>query len=77
MPGRIKQGPGRDYDAGQLALYAEYQERRVPYRPAECKPGVACWVKEGPPAMSPGGVCHGCGGTPRGFVWRAGRYPKP
>jgi hypothetical protein len=63
-----KNGPGRFYDDDQLDLFARYREHREPYAPKQCDRGGAagpCWVACGPPAISQGGLCLGCGGRPK------------
>jgi len=52
-----------------LALFAEYRDMRQVHAPPECNTGDACWVRDGPPAISGnhGGNhhCLGCQGKPR------------
>jgi hypothetical protein len=68
------------YSPAALALFAEYAECRSQYRPLECNASPACWVRDGPPALTSNGSrhgssrCLGCGGGPK--VPRTGRLPR-
>jgi hypothetical protein len=60
----------RRYPPEALALFAEYRDRREPYRPIECHNGSPCWVEDGPPSItsvSLGNRCTGCGASPLAF----------
>ena len=56
-------------ECDRLALYAAYREVRGEHAPPECNTGTQCWVRDGPPALSPNGShgsrCLGCDGSPR------------
>lgn len=65
--------PRRQYPPDELALFAESRVRREPYRPAECSDGEQCWVRDGPPSITPAGRgnrCTGCGAPPRPVIGR-------
>jgi hypothetical protein len=58
---------GRSYPPEALALFRDYRDRRERHRPPECDGGEKCWVRDGPPSISPagrGGRCIGCCGAP-------------
>ena len=61
QPGRLI-GP---YSEAQLALFAQYRDKRVPYRPAKCKGSGKCWVELGPLGLSSAGLCLECRQAPR------------
>ena len=49
----------------ELARFADYMHQRAAACPLRCHHGTApCWVRDGPPAMTTGGCCSGCGDTP-------------
>jgi hypothetical protein len=66
----------RRYPPDAIALFAEYRDRREPYRPPQCDSGERCWVRDGPPSMGGGynrDGCVGCHGTPRSVIGRRRR----
>lgn len=62
-----KYGPDGDYTEDDYKLFAAYVDHRQACAPVRCTDETVCWVKQGPPALSPGPKCHciGCDGVPR------------
>ena len=54
----------RVYTEAELALFAQYREKRAAYRPDRCHMAPDCWVEKGPPSLRPSsGIprCSSCG----------------
>ncbi len=55
------------YAPDQLAIFAAHVADRADARPIYCDSGDVCWVRDGPPSLSGGGLPKymGCHGAPR------------